>query len=167
MRIKKELSMKRAQIWSLDVLVASVIFVLGLVFFYLYTLNYTRESGDALSFIRYDAERIADDLLTAGYPQNWSAGDVVMLGISDNNKVNEIKLVQLRNLADTNYERTRGLFATRYQWYLNFSESDDDENNSSIAYIGKKNDSPSNLFRVQRLTIYRNKPAVLNIHLWN
>ena len=102
--------MKHAQIWSLDLLVASAIFVLGLVFFYLYTLNYARESDDMLSFMRYDAERITDALLSAGYPLNWSEDNVILLGISSNQAVNETKLAQLNALAENNYERTRGLF---------------------------------------------------------
>ena len=47
---------KRGQVWSLDLLVAFVIFTVSLVVIYFYALNYSAASTDDLSELFYEAE---------------------------------------------------------------------------------------------------------------
>ncbi len=158
--------MKLGQIWSIDLVIALAIFTTGMVLFYLYALNYGEEADTALASLTYDAEHLAAVLLTSGYPANWSNGDVVVVGISDNNQVNETKLAQLASLTTADYARTQALFGTSYNWYLNFSEPLI-LNGSLVATVGQATSAPRDMIRVQRITVYRNKPTVMNVHVWN
>lgn len=157
--------MKRAQIWSIDLVIAVMIFTIGIVFFFVYALNYGQDAQSELEGLQYDAVHLAETLKTTGYPINWSANDVIIPGIIDNGQVNESKLAELAALTDANYDRTRTLFATRYHWYLNFSQPMIIQN-ITRSTIGQTSTNPANVFRVQRITVYRNKPVVMNIYLW-
>lgn len=157
--------MDNGQIWSIDLIIAAMIFTTGIVFFYVYALNYGQEAGAELENMQYDARHIADTLYTPGFPTNWSAGDAIALGISDQGQLNESKLAALNALATADYSRTRALFATTYFWYVNLSEPLL-INNVTHSAIGLVPQNPKNMFRVQRITAYKNKPVVMNIYVW-
>ena len=157
--------MEKAQIWSIDLIIAVMIFTTGIVFFYVYTLNYGQEVENTLASLEYDAGHIADMLHTSGFPKNWSSEDVITLGISDSGQINESKLAELAALTDSDYSRTQTLFTTQYNWYINFSEP------MLIGIttrntIGSTSTNPANNLRVQRITVYRNKPVLMNVYIW-
>ncbi len=157
--------MSKGQIWSIDLIIAVTIFLTGIIFFYVYTLNYGNDADTTLVEMQYDAEHIADIVRSAGYPKNWSPGEVNIPGIIDEGHINESKLSKLALLTEQDYQRTKALFATSYNWFINFSEPMI-IGNVTYASIGQTSTNPTELFRVQRITIYRNKPVIMNIYIW-
>ena len=83
---------KKSQAWGIDLMIAMVIFSVGLVSFYFYSLNSGEEANGITDQLFYDGNIIANDILSEGYPLNWGTEDVVKIGIISDNRINETKL---------------------------------------------------------------------------
>lgn len=156
---------KRAQLWGIDLIVGTSIFIIGVILFYIYAFNYSSGSEDSYNSLSYDASIIADSLLSEGYPREWNSTSVVAIGISSSNKINQTKLERFYNLSIQDYERTKYLFNTQYDYYLNFSEPLQ-INGVNVEYIGHKSASQENIVKVSRITIYKNKLVNFDVILW-
>ncbi len=166
---------KKAQAWGFDLMIALVIFIGGLVFFYTYSLNYQQESQEKLDEMLFEGDFIAESILSEGFPDDWNENNVVKVGITNNNKVNETKLENLYNLANANanslgYAKTKSLLNTRYEFFFNFTDE--------IIFggvpileggIGKNYAAQSydNLIKINRFTIYRDEPVTLSLYVWD
>ncbi len=157
---------KKAQAWGFDLMIASVIFVAAIATFYLFSLNNSHETEQNLQSLQYDGNNIADNLLSEGYPENWTQSDVIRIGILSEEKINEDKLLNFNELAQTNYEKTKSTLDSRNDYYITFSENIT-LNNNSIDYIGLKGATPKNLVKTTRLTVYKERPIVIYINVWN
>ena len=103
---------KRSQAWGMDLVIALAIFSVGLVAFYIYSLNAPSEAKEVIDSLFYDGKIIANSILSEGYPINWNLSNVVTLGILSENKINETKLRRFYNLTQTNYPKTK-IFLTQ------------------------------------------------------
>ena len=130
------LKSKKAQGWGIDLMIAVVIFSIGLTVFFIYSLNSPGEGKENIELLFYDGEIIANTLLSPGYPKGWDEENVINIGITTNGKINETKLERFYNLAEDNYEKTKLLFNTKYDYYFFISESII-INGGSIEGIGK------------------------------
>jgi len=157
---------KKAQAWGFDLMIASVIFVAAIATFYLFTLNNTHETDENLQSLQYDGNNIADNILSSGYPENWTQSDVIRIGILSEDKINEDKLSNFNELAEINYEATKSALDSRNNYYITFSENIT-LNSSSIDYIGMKEANPKNLVKTTRLTVYKERPIAIYINVWN
>ena len=157
--------MKRGQAWGFDLIVASMLFVSGIVVFYMYSLNSPEEATTSFGSLSSEGKIIADSLLSEGYPSNWNVTSVTRIGLLTNDKINESKLNEFYNLSTSNYYLTKSLFKTKYEYYVSFSPNIQ-IGNQSIDYIGYKPSSSKNLIRISRFTIYRNQPLTINIYIW-
>lgn len=157
---------KRAQAWGIDLMIASVIFTVAIVFFYFYALNEPAEAEEKLSALYYDGKIISDSILSEGYPQSWNASNVVITGILTNNKINETKLKNFYNLSSTTgYARTKRLFNTRYEYYFNLSETMM-IGGIPVNGIGSNPTNQKNLVKITRFTIYQDKPMTAYLYVW-
>ena len=156
---------KNAQGWGFDILIASMLFLLAIILFYFYTLNNSPESEETYQALSYDGDIIADVLLSPGYPENWDSSNVITPGILTGNKINDTKLENFYNLAQTNYEKSKSLFNTRYNYYVNLSVPI--IINTQIDGIGNKPVEPKNLIKTTRFTIYNNTLVSLNVYIWD
>ncbi len=156
---------KKAQGWGFDVIFASMIFISAILIFYIYTLNNSNQSEETFSSMQYDGNLIGNMLLSEGLPLNWDSSDVIAIGISSDNKINETKLEKFYNLSITNYPKTTSIFHTKVDYFINFSQpikiSEIDING-----IGKPIAESSNLVKITRVTIYKDKLITLNIYLF-
>jgi len=173
---------KIGQGWGFDLLIAVTIFIIGISVFYFYAINYPTEGTDTLETLNYEGEVIADLLLSEGFPRDWNESIVIQIGILSGEKVNFTKLGRLYNMTINEtqagkpfdivgYDRTRGLFNTRFQYFINFSkEMDGVVDEGIVTHIGRnyrgESINPKNLFKVTRFTIYDNKPTSMNIFIW-
>jgi len=165
-------SKKRGQIWSFDLLAGITLFVVGIVAFFIYSLNQPTQTQDTFELLYYEGNIVANNLLSSGYPQNWEADSVMTLGITDNNKINQTKLEQLYEMiyTDNNYTKTKNLLNTQYDYYF-FLDQNMTINSNSIEGIGKpgttiNNVTSRNLIKTTRYTIYQNKTTPLYIYTW-
>ena len=156
----------RAQAWGFDLMIASILFLGGIIVFYIYSLNYPEEGRETLERLSYDGWIIADNLLSEGFPINWNETNVVRIGILTNERVNETKLERLYNLANTDYQKTKALFNTKYHYYFTFSEQIVLPTYGPISGIGLIPTNPTNLIKITRLIVYQNKPVSLDIYVW-
>lgn len=155
----------KAQAWGMDLVIAAVIFTVGIVIFYFYTLNEPNEAEETISNLFYDGDIIADSLFSEGYPKNWNSENVIMPGILNNDKINETKLENFYILNNLDYGRAKALFNTKYEYYFFLSENMT-INSTEIEGIGLKPYAPKNLIKITRFTIYKNKPITAYIYIW-
>jgi len=158
---------KKAQAWGTDLIIAFVIFSLGIIFFYFYSFNYSNETEEKLELLIYEGNFIADSILSPGYPDQWQESNVIEIGITTNGKINQTKLNTFYELTQNNYEKTKSIFGTRYDYYF-FMET---PINSTLEGIGKPgttstNIEASNLMKITRFTIYKNKPTTAYIYIF-
>jgi hypothetical protein len=161
---------KSGQAWSVDMIVALGLFSIGIVVFLVYSFNFSDHNRDVYEDLFYDAEFMSNILLSEGYPVDWNQGNVVQIGIlSDGNKLDE-----LHNLiGNGDYERTRNLFNTKYDYYFFFSEEMVlHEGAVPVDGLGKPDFDPENiiednLIKITRFSIYNNKPVSVYIYLFD
>ena len=161
---------KTGQIFGLDLMIAMIIFLIGIMAFFLYSINSPSETKESLSSLFYDGDLITDSLLSEGYPQDWNSDDVIKIGISDNKEINQTKLERFYDLAQTNYAKTKSLFNTKYNYYFFLSQTMT-INSEQVEGIGKpgvnkENIQASNLIKVTRVTSYNKKPVSAYLYIW-
>jgi hypothetical protein len=164
------LNSKRSQGWGMDLMIALSIFLVGMVIFYIYSLNNPNEAKENIENLFYDGESLTNVLLSEGYPNAWNSTNVVGMGILSNDKINETKLERFYDLSQTEYERTKILFNTKYDYYF-FLDEDMIINSIPVEGIGKPgttkiNIDAINLIKVTRVTIYKNKPINAYLYIW-
>ncbi len=165
---------KEAQAWGFDLMIASVLFLTAMVIFYLYSLNYPSESQDALDTLKYEGDFIAESILSEGYPMNWNKNSVIKIGITNGNKINETKIEAFYNLANydanpSGYAKAKLIFSTQYDFFFNLSQEIQIEGSAiPEGGIGRNfvNENPQNVIKITRLTIYQEKPATMNLYIW-
>ena len=160
------MSYKKAQAWGFDLIAASIIFVGGMVVFYLYALNSPNQTEQTLNSLNYEANTIADIILSEGYPIGWNENNVVSPGILTDKKIDNTKLEKFYNLSLTDYSKIKGLFGSKEEFYFFISENFSIGGNE-VEGIGSRSGASNNLVRVTRVVIYNDKPVSFNLELWN
>ena len=164
------LSKKNAQVWGLDLMMAVFIFVIGVVAFLIYTVNYSGEAAESFERLKYEGDNSMKMLLSEGSPKDWKESDVLRIGVVSNNKINETKLERFYSLAKNNYSMTKTILNTKYDFYF-FLGNAIIINGEEIEGIGKPNItidtlSAYNLIKITRFSIYREKPVTLYLYIW-
>ena len=141
-----------------------------ILIFFVYTFNFSGEAEETFKQINYDGELIFRNIISEGHPQDWDSGNVVIIGIISENKINETKLERFYDLAQNNYLHTKNLFKSRYEYYF-FLGEDMTINSVEIEGIGKpgttkNNINAVNLIKITRFTIYKDKPITANLYVW-
>ena len=110
--------------------------------------------------------------MSPGYPENWNINNVIILGLTTDNKINETKLEKIYEMINTNnnYTKTKQLFNTIYDYYFFFDDNMTIQS-SNIEGIGKPgatkdNIDARNLIKITRFTIYKNKTVPLYVYIW-
>ena len=157
---------KKAQGWGFDLAIAAVIFSLGILIFYLFSINANNETAESFDNLKYEAGIIADSLFSEGSPASWTESNVVRIGLLSNNQINETKLEMFNAIASSDYPRTKQLFRITNNYYISFSENLS-IGNQTIDTIGWRPTEAQNLLKVTRLSSYNNKPIVFYIYSWD
>jgi len=136
---------RKAQIWSLDLVIAVVIFLVGIMILFYYAINYSSQSKNQLDELFYRANLASELILSEEFP-----------GILSHGIVNQTKLNFFNNLSDTEKRRFLGI---NNNFYFRMDNYD--------GYVGIINASEvDSLVKVTRLTIYKNKPTKFELFLW-
>lgn len=146
-----------AQAWGFDLMIATAIFFATVFAFFLYSINYPLEGQEDLSRLEYEADLIAQSLMSEGYPTDWNASSVVTIGILSSGKIDEDKLAEFQGLVANDYEVTRNLFNINNDYYIEIT---------GVDPIGEIPADPESLIKVDRLTIYQDKPVTLSVNVW-
>ncbi len=141
---------KRGQGWGLDLFSAITIFIIAAIILYVYAINYTNQSQNIIDEMTYEAT-LASELIL-------SEDD---FGILTNGKVNQSKL----NDFNSSYLVRKAFFGLRNDFY--FTMDDLEIEGSSTQAAGRLNQSQvSDLVKVTRVTIYKNKPTKLEVYTY-
>lgn len=153
MRMKQSFLIKnsKAQTWSLDLVIASTIFMMGIIILYVYAINYSSQTRDQLDELFYEGNLVSKLILSEKE-----------FGILSEGKVNQTKL---ENLYNTDYQTIKGILGLTNDFYFKMEELE--INGSSIDYVGKINNiEVGSLIQTTRLTIYKNSPTKFQLFIW-
>src|SRR3989338_341207 len=161
---------KRAQGWGTDLIIGFIIFILAILFFYNYSFNYSNETEEIIELLSYKGDYIGDSIMSEGTPTDWSEGNVQKIGILTENKINQTKLEEFYNLVQTDYNSTKVIFNTKYDYYF-FLTNPMNIGGGQVDGIGKPGVTKdtinaTNLLRITRFTIYENKPVTAYIYVF-
>ena len=151
---------REGQAWGFDLMIAFVIFIIGIVAFFLYALNYPTEGEEIIDTLSYEADLIAENLLSEGHPKNWTVGNVEVIGLTNDDRINQTKLNNFESLALSDYNLTKTLLNTRYDYYINITNSTDSK------IIGRLPVEPTNLIKVARVSLYNNEAVQMDVYVW-
>ncbi len=163
--VKLSSTNKKAQAWGIDLFIASVIFTVGIIVFYVYTINDTGDAIKETDSLFYDGKMIADSILSEGHPENWTSDNVISIGIISDNKIDETKLEKFYNLTISDYNKACAIFNTRYNYYFVLNDSLI-INGETVEGIGRDPIDSKNLIKITRLTIYKEKPTTAYLYIW-
>ncbi len=148
------------------------LFLVGIMVFFIYSLNQPSQAKENLEILSYDAKIVADSLLSKGYPEDWSTNNVEVLGLTTDNKINQTKLENIYSMIyiQNNYTKTKNLLNTQYDYYF-FLDQNMTISSTSIEGIGKpgttrQNVNARDLVRITRFIVYQNKTTPLYLYLW-
>ncbi|MGV8131324.1 MAG: hypothetical protein ACP5N7_04465 [Candidatus Pacearchaeota archaeon] len=156
---------KKAQAWGFDIIVATGIFIVGIIAFFLYTINYPTGEQEKLEDLLYEGNTVANSLLSEGYPLNWTTSTVSKIGLLTENKIDQTKLEYFNELATTDYARTKSILGTKYNYFINFSRPIE-ISGLEVEGIGFLSEETINSIKVSRVSIYQNKPISLEVQVW-
>jgi len=158
---------KKAQAWGTDLIIAFIIFSFAIIFFYFYSFNYSNETEDILELLTYEGNFIADSILSPGYPDQWEESNVIEIGITTDGKINETKIKKFYQLTQNNYNKTKQIFGTKYDYYF-FMGTPINSTTEGIGEPGTNSTNiiASNLMKITRLTIYQNKPTTAYVYIF-
>jgi hypothetical protein len=138
---------KKGQVWSLDLLVAFIIFTMSLVVIYFYALNYTAGSSDDLDELFYEAD-FASNLLLGEWEQ-WSDSLV------EDGKIDQVRLDNFDALSGDEKKARLGITNNFY-----FSMP-------GVARVGILNSSVVDAqIKITRIVIYENRPTKFELIVW-
>ncbi len=161
---------KKAQIWGIDLAIALIIFSIGIIVLYVYSLNSPAESKENMENLLYEGNAITEIILSEGSPLNWSIENVTKLGILTNNKIDETKIKNFYNFTQTDYNKTKSIFNTRFD-YLFFLSEPIMIDSLEVPGLGKpginkENINSRNLIKITRFTVYKEKPVTAYLYIW-
>ena len=161
---------KRSQAWGIDITVALVIFIAGLVGIYLYSINLSAEAQETLNLLSYDGNLIASTLLQEGTPSDWhlslTPGEVIIPGLITDGKINSNKLSNFSNLIQTSPSLIQAKLNTQYNFCITIA------NLNEICTCYDTNcfppqSAPNNLVKIERYVAYENIPSSMELIIWN
>lgn len=161
---------KKAQVWGIDFIIATVIFFLAVIIFFIYSINNSGELKENYEMMKYEGDKIMNTILSEGYPYDWNKSNFIRIGVINDNKINETKIKYFYELTIENYNLTKSKFNTKFEYYF-FLNQNITIDSIEIRGIGMPdtditNISSSNLIKISRVTIYKNKPVAANLYLW-
>ncbi len=142
---------KKAQVWGMDLVIASIIFAIGIIILYAYIINYTSQTRNSLDELFYEGN-LASQLILSNTDN----------GILTNDKINQTKLNGFDNLS---YQIKKSQTGVTKDFYFTFKNLE--INGTPKNYIGKENNSNTeNLIQITRIVIYKNNPTKFVLYIW-
>ena len=170
--MSKRISNRKGMVWTTDFLIGLMLFLVMILIAVKILLGMnTSQAG--VSVYR-DAVYVSDNLLSEGYPFNWTNQTVIMPGIAGNNRINTTKL---SNFTDIDYYRVKELLHVSSDFIFFIRNSTDIINTSRCIYgynlTTDENCTPrldtityDNLVRMDRIVLYQSKVVTLTVYAW-
>ncbi|MBI2045133.1 hypothetical protein HYT23_03680 [Candidatus Pacearchaeota archaeon] len=137
------LKSKKAQAWSFDLVIASIIFIVGIVMLYFYAVNYTSQSENKLDDLFFEGNLASELILSED-----------SFGILTGNQINQAKLDEYLN-----YQQKKDELGLTKNFYFNIQ-------NDPTNYGLVNPPDVENIVRVIRITIDNNKIVSFKLYIW-
>ncbi len=121
------ISTRKAQTWYLDLIIALVIFSAALIIYLRVYGDLNDIQDERLDELTYDANVIADSLLSPGYPADWTQIDVERIGLLTDGSLDLNKHAMFNN---TDLSTGRFIFGTRFDYLVYFKDKE-----SHVLYL--------------------------------
>lgn len=112
----------KAQVWYIDFIIATLIFIIALIIYFTYTTNASQEDSNLLQDLTSDAKMVSNSLVSEGYPTDWNNETVKRIGLTNNDQ--RLDDEKLRNFINLNYSNSKKLLATVYDYFVFFQDFD-------------------------------------------
>jgi hypothetical protein len=166
---------KNGQVWTLDFMIGLVLFILMIIISVKIIFD-MYPSQDNMIVYR-DAIYLSDNLLSEGYPSNWSENinNLILPGIAKNNRINNTKLSQFKDL-DYNHVKTLMHVTSDYVFFIHNSTNIINTGQCVYGYplTTDINCTPilttnnyENLVRVDRIILYNSTVMMMTIYAWH
>jgi hypothetical protein len=174
---------RKSQSWTLEFILAMLIFVTATVASVrMITSIY---SGDEFQRIIIVSEAISENLLSTGYPEEWDNNSVIRIGLLTDNILN---ITKLKALYDIDYQESKRLLNTKYNYFFYFSQNNNtisilEINTTKICGYGSQEISSQyannsciiimnesqykNIAKTVRLLVYNHSIIHLTVYVWN
>ncbi len=114
---------RRGQVWTFDYTVGFLLFLFALLVV-LSTLVKTVLVPDDFSDVARSADAVSQRLMGAGYPPSWRSDDVISAGLLTDDGLSMRKAGYLAALAQGDYDGSKALLDTRYEYAITLQERD-------------------------------------------
>lgn len=151
---------KKAQAWGFDLVVGLIIFLVGILAFYIYTANLPSQGEEMLQELQQEGEVVADSLMTEGSPVDWTPSRVERIGLLSDDRINQTKLDNFRSLAGSSYGSTRSMFRITNHYFVYLG-------GDVAGGIGANPTGATNLVKVTRVVVYNQSVKTLNVEIWS
>ena len=142
---------KKGQVWSLDLVIATFLFLVGLIMLFMYAINYSTYSQEHLDELFYEGKLAAELILS---DDNF--------GILTNDRVNQTKLDEY----NISYSGKKDDLGVIHDFY--FKMEGLNVNGIPKDYLGRMNTSATtDLIEITRVTIYESKPVKFELYIYN
>ncbi len=110
----------KAQVWYTDFMIGILIFSIVLVTYFYYTEQTSNSEENTVNNLIIESKAITNQLLSTGYPINWTSNNVSTVGLTDGNyRINNNKLASFNSWSYS--ERKEKLHTTKqYYFYLEY-----------------------------------------------
>jgi hypothetical protein len=166
---------RRGQMFIVEFGLAVLIFAAAMGLYYRYVSDSGQVDSDRIAELMKNAKDISETLLSSGYPDSWNSSNVQRIGITQNdNRINSTKLLSFK---DVDYEESRLLLATPYQYYVFFKDRNGNivKVNSSLEGIGFEGINSTNIKEVkdikslaivERIVILNSDLGKMVLYVW-
>ena len=142
---------KRGQVWSLDLVVAAVLFSFSIIILYVYAINHSSQIDSELEALFYEGNLASELILSNGES-----------GILFDSRVDQNKL----EILSSDYEYWKNQLGISNDFY--FIIPNLEINGTPVERVGLYNEEEiDNLVQITRITIYKNSPVKFEFYIWN
>jgi hypothetical protein len=179
---------KKSQSFSIEFILAFLLFSSAIVVSIKMISNIYKPT-DFNDLVK-ESELLSDNLLSEGYPINWTTDDVIKIGLLDNNRLSVNKLLSLYNMTYYEAKTASGvrkdffIYFTRNKSVLNMFYTIDAYNSTidscgygspqviqqydgSKCIISFENATHNNFVKISRLAVYNGTILTMNINMWD
>ena len=147
---------KSGQIWFVDFTISILIFGFVLILYFNYTTNISQQDSIVINDLVSDSKTVSSSLLLGGFPDNWDVNNVIRIGFTeDNNRINNAKF---SNFAQINYNKSKKLLGTSYDYFLFFVNGSGDPQNIE-GYCATGNAAVNVTFDINTAYYYENRDS--------
>ncbi len=161
----KKYDRKKGQLNSVDMIMASVVIVILLVFAMVFWFNgiLSAQNNIKKNGMEYTAISISDILLKSpGLPSNWTnnTANIQMLGLATSSNV--LSSSKLSNFTNISYSNAKNLLGVTSEFYFYV----EDLNGSRLYETGNSSISGNNIVAITRFAILNNKKVRMRLTVY-